>query len=167
MTIRKLEEKDIDQVMKIVQQAKEYFRHSGIDQWQHGYPYRSDFEKDREEGIGWVVEEQNEIKAYCAISFEPEPAYAKIFSGKWPSDDPYVSIHRTCVSAKDKGHGYAGKLFAQAGKMAKEKGLSHLRVDTHADNHSMIRAVEKSGFKPCGTIFVHDIEPRIGFDKEL
>ena len=42
--------------------------------------------------------------------------------------------------------------------------ISHLRIDTHADNRVMQRAVEKVGFTRRGIIYIADGTPRIAYD---
>ena len=39
----------------------------------------------------------------------------------------------------------------------------NVRVDTHANNTTMQRLIEKSGFKECGIIHVRDGSPRIAY----
>ena len=55
--------------------------------------------------------------------------------------------------------------FAEA--MAKEKNVFSLRIDTHRDNISMRRFIEKSSFDFCGVIYVEDGTPRVAFEKIL
>ena len=38
MKFRKTTIEDIKSIMQIIDEAKEYFRKMGIDQWQNGYP---------------------------------------------------------------------------------------------------------------------------------
>ena len=42
----------------------------------------------------------------------------------------------------------------------------YLRIDTHADNRPMLRAITRYGFRPCGIIYVRDGSPRLAFDLE-
>ena len=41
----------------------------------------------------------------------------------------------------------------------------NLKIDTHEDNYVMQNMLKKCGFTPCGTIYLEDGEPRIGFQK--
>ena len=43
--------------------------------------------------------------------------------------------------------------------------ISHLRVDTHADNHVMQRCILREGFSYCGVIHVADGTPRVAFER--
>ena len=40
-----------------------------------------------------------------------------------------------------------------------------LRADTHADNLTMQRCLEREGFVRCGTIYVEDGTPRVAFER--
>lgn len=40
---------------------------------------------------------------------------------------------------------------------------SNIRVDTHADNKTMQRLIEKNGFTKCGTIYVKNGTARIAY----
>ena len=70
-----------------------------------------------------------------------------------------------------RGRGIIGKLFAFACEKAAVDGMVSVRIDTHADNAPMRRAVEKFGFVPCGDITLTEGPeagaPRIAFEKVL
>ena len=42
---------------------------------------------------------------------------------------------------------------------------SNIRVDTHADNKTMQRLIEKNGFTKCGTIYVKNGTARIAYQR--
>ena len=42
---------------------------------------------------------------------------------------------------------------------------SDIRADTHADNRTMQRALEKNGFVRCGTIYLENGSPRIAYHR--
>ena len=75
------------------------------------------------------------------------------------------------VNASLRGRGYAGRLFEEVAALARESGMDSIRIDTHEGNLPMQRALEKSGFARCGTIFLkggaEDGDPRIAFEKLL
>lgn len=39
----------------------------------------------------------------------------------------------------------------------------NLRIDTHADNHTMQHLIQKHGFQKCGIVYVEDGTPRIAY----
>jgi hypothetical protein len=56
------------------------------------------------------------------------------------------------------------KLLAEAVRYA-EARYNHLRVDTHADNLPMQRAIAGCGFSYAGVIYLANGDPRRAFDR--
>ena len=167
MIFRKTTEKDIDNVMKIINEAKEYFRGERIDQWQNGYPNSDTIYDDIKNNSSYVLEYENEIVATSMISFEKDKTYNKIYEGQWLSNKDYAVIHRIAVSTKFKGKGVAVNIISKVEALCKEKGVSSIKIDTHKDNISMQRLLEKTGFKYCGIIFLEDNSKRVAFEKMI
>jgi GNAT superfamily N-acetyltransferase len=156
---------------KIVEDAKAQLKRMGVDQWQKGYPTEATWVSDIEKGISWVAVENGEVLGAFMFQTAPEAAYAKI-DGAWLTEGTaYASLHRVCVAESSKGQGVAGELFRYAFKLAKQAGCPSVRIDTHAENLPMQRALEKAGFTPCGTIFLiggwEDGDPRRAYEKIL
>ena len=103
-------------------------------------------------------------------SDESEAAYETL-EGEWLTDGPYATVHRCAVDPACRGRGIIGELFAFACEKAAADGMASVRIDTHADNAPMRRAVEKFGFVPCGDITLTEGPeagaPRIAFEKVL
>ena len=151
--------------------AKAQLKRMGVDQWQKGYPSEETWRSDIETGISRVAVENGEV--LCAFMFQtaPEAAYAKL-DGAWLTEGThYASLHRVCVAENSKGKGVAGELFRYAFELAKQAGCPSVRIDTHAENLPMRRALEKAGFTPCGTIYLiggrEDGDPRVAYEKIL
>ena len=85
-----------------------------------------------------------------------EPTYAHIEEGEWLNDEPYVTIHRLA------GDGRCPRAVPMR-RRALQASFPNVRVDTHANNTTMQRLIEKSGFKKCGIIHVRDGSPRIAY----
>ena len=64
----------------------------------------------------------------------------------------YAAVHRVGVAAEAKGRGIAGTMLNFACDKAAQMGLASVRIDTHADNKPMQRALQKAGFVSCGVI---------------
>lgn len=167
MTVEKAEEKDIPEIMEIINQAKQWFRDNGIDQWQNNYPLAEDILQDIQKDGSYVIREENKIIGTCFIKQIVEPTYAVIEDGKWLNEDPYIVIHRTAIDPSCKGKGYASLFIKKAEEIASRDGIMNLRADTHQDNHSMRRLLEKNGFQRCGIIHIRDGSPREAYQKVL
>ena len=97
------------------------------------------------------------MQAVFSLVPGPDPTYGEI-DGAWLRDTPYWAIHR--VASRGEAHGLTGEIF----RWCMDR-CGHLRIDTHADNKPMQRAIEKFGFVYCGIIKAHDGTPRIAFEK--
>ena len=84
---------------------------------------------------------------------DPEPSYGKI-DGAWLTTPKanYAAVHRVGVAPEAKGQGIAGTILDFACNKAAQMGLASVRIDTHADNKPMQRALRKAGFSLCGVI---------------
>jgi len=168
MIFRQTEEKDRGQVINLWRQAREYFRVQGIDQWQDGYPDEAELAADMEQGESYVLEESGRVAATAFISFAGEPDYDVICGDGWLAEAPYGVVHRIAVDNDLKGQGLAGELLSHAVAMARERGIGGLRVDTHADNRSMRRMLEKNGFTYRGVICLRrDGAARVAYERVL
>lgn len=156
---------------RITEDAKAQLKRLGLDQWQKGYPSEEVWVSDIEKGITWVAVENGEVLGAFMFQTVPERSYGKI-DGAWLTDgEAYASLHRVCVAEGSKGKGVVGELFRHGFELAKQAGLPSMRIDTHAGNLPMQRALEKAGFTPCGTIYLiggsEDGDSRLAFEKIL
>lgn len=166
MEFRKTIKSDVNNVMKIIKQAQDYFKSQGVDQWQNGYPNEETIENDIKNDESYVLEKDGEIVATTMLTFNGEPTYASI-QGKWLSNDKYVTIHRVAVDNTHKGKGLSSQIIKYVEKNCLDKGIHSIKVDTHEDNTSMQRLLEKNDFKYCGVIYLEDDSKRIAFEKLL
>ncbi len=166
MIFRKTKTEDIIAVMRLIDQAKDYMKEQGIDQWQNGYPNEAAIANDIAHDYSYVMEENGKIIGTMAVIFDGEPTYEKIYEGAWRTvEEPYAAIHRVAVDADCKGQGIAGAMIDEVEKMCRERGVRSLKNDTHRDNKSMQRMQAKNGFEYCGIIYLEDGAERIAFEK--
>jgi len=170
MEFIKAQPRHLGAISRITFQAKQQLKGMGVDQWQRGYPNREVWQADIARGEAWLAVENGEVVGAFTFLTEPEPSYA-VIEGQWLAERPYASIHRVCVADGHKGRGVAGQMLAHGFEMARQQGLSAVRVDTHRDNRPMQRAIAKAGFSYCGVIRlvggVEDGNERIAFEKLL
>ena len=167
MRIRKTEEKDIKRMMEIVRQAQKYMREQGIDQWQNGYPTAEVLEKDMNNQMSYVLEEDENVVGMFAFAVMEEPTYRKIYEGQWKQKGDYGVLHRVAVDNQFKGAGLGGKMVEYAVNACLAQNIKALRIDTHRDNHSMQNMLSKNGFEKRGIIHLADGAERIAFEKEI
>lgn len=168
MIIRSSTINDLPAIRALYDEAREYFRISGIDQWQSGYPEDSIIEGDIKEGFSYVgIEDGRVVMAFVATT-EPDENYVEI-DGSWQTSLPYIAIHRVAVSGECKGKGYAGEMIKFIEDNLFGDGIKYLRGDTHKDNNSMQRLLIKNGFRHAGEITLQSGSDkgakRVAFDK--
>lgn len=167
MYFRQTKKKDIPQVMEIIKAAKQYLKDKGIDQWQSNYPNQDTLKEDIENNHSYLIQDGDKIAAAAAIIFGDDPTYDYIEAGNWLSSGNYGVIHRAAVKEEYKGQGIISKIFSETYKLAKEKRISSIRIDTHPDNKAMKRAIKKEDFKYCGIIYTENGSKRFAYEKML
>ena len=159
MIIRKTQPADLDEVMIIYREAREFMKNTGNPtQWWDGYPPRELIEADIAAGDSFVVEEDGSILAVFLYKEGIDPTYINIENGTWLNNEPYGVIHRIAVRAK--GRGVAAFVFNTV-----YTWCGNIRIDTHEDNTPMRNALLKNGFKYCGVIHIANGDPRIAFQR--
>ena len=167
MEFRKAVETDINNIMDIIRQAQAYFRQQGIDQWQNNYPNYETIKNDIANEYGYVLLKDNIIVGTVAIIFDGEKSYETIYNGKWLYDGPYATIHRIAVHSQYKGLGLGSVILKNVEDICLNRGVKSIRVDTHEDNLSMQRLLQKNKFEYCGIIYLEDNSKRLAFEKLL
>lgn len=164
--IRNSTNKDIKDIISLIHQAQAYFKENNIDQWQDGYPDEAQIFNDIERKHSYVLDD-NDIIGTMYFAIEDDESYASIH-GQWlTNNQPYAVIHRIVVDNTHKGHGLASQLLQYAIEECLKNNINSIRIDTHKDNLSMQRFLEKNGFILCGDIKLKSGDPRISFEKIL
>lgn len=158
MLVRKTEEKDISEILKIYDSARDFMRDNGNHvQWPEEYPSEETIREDMEKDCSYVVEEDGEMIGTFALIFGEDPTYQVIENGEWRRDKEYGTIHR--IASNGKGSGMSDFVFDFCKKKA-----DYLRVDTHKVNDAMRDTIMRNGFKETGKIYFEDGTPRIAYD---
>ena len=166
MVIRLSTTADIDAIMACITDAQALLKSCGVDQWQDGYPTAEIILADIARDESFVMIEDKSVVATAVISFAGEPTYTTI-EGEWKNCNPYAVIHRLAVRSTSRGKGYAKAIFDYAEQLCTERGVSDIRVDTHADNRIMQRLLDGLGYSYCGVITLLSGAKRIALQKRL
>ena len=154
MNIRKAVVSDFNRIMEIYAIAREYMKNSGNpNQWKDHYPEKNIVNKDIEDKISYVLEDNGHIFA-CFVFTK---GYEKSYELNFPSYKEYGIIHRVASDGSER------KIVSRIINFVK-KEISLLRIDTHEDNKTMQKAVEKLGFKRLGIIQLDDRSFRILYE---
>lgn len=167
MVFRNATVDDINNVMKIINDAKEYFKEMNINQWQDGYPNEEVIKNDIINNNSYVLEKDGDIIATTMFAVEKDKTYDNIYDGKWINEGEYAVIHRIAVDNKLKGLKLGAEIINNAVEVCKDKGIKSIKIDTHKDNISMQRFLKNNGFQYCGVIYLEDKSPRIAFEKKI
>ena len=158
MEIRHTEPDDLAQILALYDAARAFMRETGnLTQWGEGDDPCARAQDDIARALSYVCCEDGEILAVFAFEADADdPTYRVISGGSWPDADSYGVVHRLAVAVP--GRDVAGFCFDWCAARCRQ-----LRVDTHADNHPMQRALLKNGFTRCGIIKTFDGTDRIAF----
>ena len=159
MEIRKSTTDDVPAILEIFRIAKAYMAaHGNAGQWGGGYPGLPELLPDIARGDSYVLTENGTVVGTFSFIIGDEPTYQVLLNGHWHADRPYGTIHRIGSDGTHRG------VLHECVNWAARR-ISHLRVDTHADNHVMQRCILREGFSYCGVIHVADGTPRVAFER--
>ncbi len=157
MKIVKAEMQELDTVMEIYGEAREYMRENGnLEQWSGGYPQRELVERDVISGDLFLCKNNGETVGVFFYKFGEDPTYKTIYGGEWLNEDKYGVIHRIAVRSHRKG--VASQCFEWALKQC-----GNVKIDTHKDNIPMQRSLLKNGFSYCGIIHLENGDERLAY----
>lgn len=161
MFIRHTEPDDLRKIIEIYENARAFMRKTGnLTQWGEGDNPIKHAADDIRDGLSYVCCEGSEILAvFVFLADAEDPTYKVISDGAWKECKSYGVIHRIAVAAQ--GKDVAGFCFDWCAARCDQ-----LRIDTHADNRPMQRALAKNGFTRCGIIQTFDGTDRTAFSRD-
>lgn len=155
--IRKASREELPAIEAIYAGARRFMAENGNPtQWGKTDPERGVLEEDIRQGNLYVLRHQGKIHGVFYFALGEDPTYREIEDGTWAQDTPYGTIHRIASDG-------SGGILAAAVAFGREK-ISHLRMDTHRDNHIMQRALKKQGFQYRGIIHVANGSERLAYE---
>jgi ribosomal protein S18 acetylase RimI-like enzyme len=136
--------------MSLVRRVVPPMRAAGNHQWDDDYPNEDAFARDIDEQELWVAEPSPGILAgVAAITTDQSPEYVGV---GWNINEPAIVVHRLAVSPDHRGAGIANALMQQAETIARERGITVLRIDTSRENDAAQRMFLKLGYIYAGEI---------------
>ena len=164
-------ESDIEDIMLIVRQARNYLKKHRVDQWQGEYPTQDIFAADIANGECYAVTYGERLAGFFCLTEAPESGYDKITDGKWHGEGKYCTLHRMAIEARFRGTGLSDMLIDFADETAKAKDAECVRTDTHRKNKAMQKLFKRKGYVYRGNVLVssepgHD-PARQAFEKKI
>lgn len=149
MNLRPATLSDIDSILQLVRRVVPLMRASGNLQWDDTYPNAQVFERDVNLNQPWLAEIDGQIAGVAAITTDQEPEYATV---GWDITEPAIVVHRLAVDPAFQGKGIAAALMTQAEAVARDRGITILRVDTNTQNPATQRLFPKFGYVLSGEV---------------
>jgi ribosomal protein S18 acetylase RimI-like enzyme len=149
MRIRAATHADIPALMELMRRVVPLMLASGNLQWDESYPDEPVFRRDIDLGQLWIADAEASIAGVAAMTTDQEPDYAQV---GWDIDEPAIVVHRLAVDPAFRGAGVAYALMQKAEKVASERGISVLRVDTNTQNEATQQLFPKLGYRLAGEI---------------
>ena len=165
MLVRRTSKEDVKKICEIIDQAKQYMKNSGIDQWQNGYPNEETILEDIQTQTSYVLVD-NCVVGTMRFLIEDDPDYGYI-EGNWKTNGRYGVIHRIAIDENCKGKSYAKVLVDEAIQMCLNDNVHSLRIDTHFDNSSMRKFLKKNHFEECGIVYIRGVDKRIAYELQF
>lgn len=150
--IRKAEQRDIDAVEDGYAQLLTYEQtHGTQSNWALGiYPTRQVAQDSLEAGTLYVLEDGGEICASMILNHVQPEEYRRM-DWSYPAEDTQVLVlHTLCVPPSRSGRGYGKQMVRYAMELARETGMSAVRLDTWAGNTPAAMLYQGFGFRYVG-----------------
>ena len=168
--LRKTKKYELEFVMMIIEEGREFLKEQGVNQWQHGSPSRDVIINDINAGISYIYEKSGELVATAMLTtldedYENYPTF-------WSENSSYLAIHRLATSKQFRNQGIAREFLEAIYLFAKSQNIKYLRIDTHLDNKIMRKFLSGFGFEEKGVIkltiknILEDKE-RVGYELEV
>ncbi len=155
--MRKIKESDIDNIVRMIDEARPEMKELTGDQWQDGKPNRDSILEYLRLGTGFIDESE---KAFLAIKID-DVDYKELLKS------PYAVIHSVVSDKSARGKGYVKKLFKEIEQYLIGEGIKIIGIDTHPKNIKMLSLIDKSGYKELGDVYIEGTKYRIAFYKEI
>lgn len=149
MQLRLATAADLPALLDVVQRVVPLMQATGNFQWDSQYPNETVFRRDIEQHQLWVAELDGRPAGLAALTTEQELEYAQV---GWNLNEVAVVTHRLAVDPQFQGRGVATALLEQAEKLAVERGIFRLLIDTGAENRVTQRLFPKLGYQYAGEI---------------
>ncbi|WP_316820313.1 GNAT family N-acetyltransferase [Pedobacter gandavensis] len=149
MLIRQAVLEDVAPVMELVKAVVPLMNATGNWQWDDTYPNPAVFEKDISLNQLWLAELDGDIAGIAAITTDQDAEYAQV---GWDLNETAIVTHRLAVSPDHQGKGIAVALLQQAEKVAMERKIPVLRIDTNSKNEATQGLFPKLGYQYAGEI---------------
>ncbi len=149
MQLRLATKADLPALTDLLTRVVPLMQATGNYQWDNTYPNATVFSEDIDAGDLWLAELDGQLAGIAAITTKQEPEYAQV---GWDINEPAIVTHRLAVDLRFQGRGVAVALLNQAEKVANQRAIPLLRIDTNTQNQATQRLFPKVGYQFAGEI---------------
>ena len=147
----KAQDGDKDEVMQLLNAAKENMKENGLDQWDEIYPAISDVAKDIKEGTLTLVKQGGKLVAVYTLNKHQDAAYK--FGDFKDNSDNFIVLHRLCVKPEYRAMGIAARTLRHIDEEALKEGFSSIRLDVFTKNPRAVKLYESAGYCYAGDAY--------------
>jgi GNAT superfamily N-acetyltransferase len=145
--IRPATTRDLRLILCFIDEAADWLRTKGTDQWSSPWPSEEErdalVERDLAAGRTWIVEDDGIPMATVTCRPDASPE----FWTKSEQADPAIYVSRLVVSRRYAGQGFGAELLAWAGRWAgRQYGAKWIRMDAWTTNIALHSYCERLGF---------------------
>jgi Acetyltransferase (GNAT) family len=151
IALRRATVDDLTVVIRLIEEAAEWLRGRGTDQWARPWPNRAGRDSRilaaLSQGKTWIGWDDSAPAATITADPDEDPY--------WPDDllhDPAVYVQRMVVRRPYRGVGLGATLLDWAGWTARrDHGARWIRVSAWTTNTGLHAYFQRQGFLPCGS----------------
>jgi GNAT superfamily N-acetyltransferase len=148
MEIKRMELKNLEEVVKIYKDVVENMIVNNIFQWDEIYPNENILKEDIVKGQMFAGMLNNEIVTIFVLNKEFDNEYLK---AQWEyKNDDFIILHRICVKANSQNKGIGTKTMEMIEEKMKSEGIKSIRLDTFSKNPYSLKMYNKLGYKKVG-----------------
>jgi GNAT superfamily N-acetyltransferase len=148
--LRRATVEDMAVAIRLIDEAAEWLRGKGTDQWSRPWPSRADRDSrilaSLRQGKTWIGWDDRIPAATITVDPDDDPYWPEQFRR-----DPAVYIHRLVVGRPYKGVGLGAALLDWAARIARrDYGARWIRVSAWTTNLRLHEYYRRQGFSACG-----------------
>lgn len=147
---------DLPKVLDLINEASDWLRTKGTNQWARPWP--SELDRDRRvltglrNGKTWIVWDGDVAAATVTIATRHNPDVWEESGSTCDLSEKAVYVHRLIISRKYAGSGLGAELIDWAGLRGKRKNRAKwIRIDVWTSNLALHAFYKSIGFTACGT----------------
>lgn len=150
MEVKRVEDYEKDEVLKIYRSCVCQHQEGGFNQWDESYPNLETISNDIENNWLFGAYFDSQLAAVISITEDEPVEYLKL---QWSQEeDKYVIIHTLCVHESFLRQGVAKELMLFAESYATKNNIKSIRLDTYSLNKGALSFYNKLGYEQVGFV---------------